>query len=296
MKIAFILFISLALCYNWAAGSEEVVGPRTNIDQNHSKSELQNRIDLLRTERDDALLEVANIRNQYSVLEENFENLSKSASKVSVDSQFHAESNHKISALESTVHKLKGEKQQLLEEIEELKEIIKGYENKHVSCKTDTGAQSTIVQQKAFEDALRRSQAAADSHIHAAAHLEAKVADFQLHIAKLVSEKDQLLVDFRATGAALSKSQKETQVMRDRYMLAAKKLDEQLVTIKELEVHHDHCRSQALHNDKEIAVLQLKLSRSPVQRAIKGLRQFSENLRNLLRWFGVHDLFFKPTK
>jgi chromosome segregation ATPase len=255
--------------------------------EENSVDELQKRLTLLSNEKEALLLENHEIKKRQTQLERNIEQLTKKSSYIlelgkleDRYAQLVTETSARTTLLTETITKLEGD---IISEKERSKKALA---EQLESLGGGTAVHDLQEKVRRLEEQSLTHQQNAEKYATLSAELDVKLSELRTALARITHERDQLLLDVRSAGGAVSKAQKEAHLTKDRFNAAQRRLEEQAVTIQELELHHDKCRAIAAEHESAVVALRAELSRSPLDRMLDGLRRFKSFVLRLLWWKG----------
>jgi cell division protein FtsB len=219
--------------------------------------ELLHTLALVTAEKESLQLENAEIKKRQTQLEKNIEHLTKKSSYIlelgkleDKYAQLVTETSMKTAMFTDTIARLESEL------TTEKEKSMRSLAEQSITAHNGVSVSEMKQQIAALEQQIQHMQANADTSTAVIADLEGKQTELRNMLARITQERDQLHLDLRSAGGAVTKAQKDTHIMKDRYLTAARRLDEQSVTIQELERHHDKCRELAQQQEATIAALQ----------------------------------------
>jgi uncharacterized small protein (DUF1192 family) len=219
--------------------------------------ELLHTLALVTAEKESLQLENAEIIKRQTQLEKNIEHLTKKSSYIlelgkleDKYAQLVTETSMRTAMFTDTIARLENEL------TTEKEKSVRSLAEQSTVAHSGVSVSEMKQQIFALEQQIKHMQANAGTSTAVIADLEGKQTELRNMLARVTQERDQLHLDLRSAGGAVTKAQKDTHIMKDRYLTAARRLDEQSVTIQELERHHDKCRELAQQQEVTIAALQ----------------------------------------
>jgi len=276
MRIPTIVSIAVLLCSVLNMSLSQEAGESTDRDV------LLAQISSLNAEKDSLVRENVEIKKSKSQLEKNIENLTKKSSYIlelgkleEKYAQLESDTYGKISNLTEALSKTEKERDQARSDAIKAAEV-------QPNAEIEAEVAALRAKTSSLENYIQKTDTSLGVCTASNADLEAKLNDVRMTLHRTIFERDQLHSDVRAAGTMVTKAQKETHMTKDRYVVAAKTINEQSNTIKELELHHDKCRVVTNQLESKIGVLQLQLGRNPFT-VFK--EKIGELARKVFGWF-----------
>ena len=249
-----------------------------------SIEELLQKVSNLQTEKETAVLENMEMKKRQSQLERNIEQLTRKSSYIQELGRMEDKYAHLVADSKSREAQLSDTIARLEAEIRTNKEQL---QNKTLNSQPILESGESAVELKArirhLEDTVFKLQDNADRSVTSTVELESQISELRTTLHKMTNERDLLLLDVRSAGGAVTKAQKEAHIVKDRYKAAMKRLDEQAVTIRELESHHDKCREVAAQQEQTVGALQRRIDSSAWQQFLQKLLRWRDFILRLLR-------------
>lgn len=222
MKVQFCLFVFL-LIVSCLMGQEEENSLKQNAlaSMEHVQSvdmqSLLDQIASLSMEKDSILRENAEIKKKQNQLEKNIEHLTKKSSYVlelaRVEEKYDllkSESDASAATLRNKITQLESERDEAKLEITRIRE-----RQPIVGESTDIKTLQNKI--RAHEETIARHQATNERLTQTVADLEKRITELQSALQHISMERDQLHMDVRSAGGAVTKAQKDAHVTKDRY-------------------------------------------------------------------------------
>jgi chromosome segregation ATPase len=279
-----LLILIVLLCALLCVSSDD---QSIQVVEENAVDELQKRLTALSNEKEALLLENNEIKKRQTQLERNIEQLTKKSSYIlelgkleDRYAQLVTETSARTNLLTETITRLEGD---IISEKERSKKALA---EQMESLGGGTAVHELQEKVRKLEEQAQTHQQNAEKYATLAAELDVKLSELRTALARITHERDQLLLDVRSAGGAVSKAQKEAHLTKDRYNAAQRRLEEQAVTIKELELHHDKCRALATEHETAVTALRAELDRSPFRALFQGLRRLKSFVLRVLFWKG----------
>lgn len=252
--------------------------------ENSERDQLLAQINSLNGEKDLLVRENAEIKKSKSQLERNIEQLTKKSSYIlelgkmeEKYAQLESDTYGKIATLTDVITKTERERDQARSD------AIKAAEYQpNVAIEAEVVA----LREKSYslENYIKKVDTSLGVCTASNGDLEIKLNEARTQLHRTILERDQLHNDVRSAGGMVSKAQKETFMTKDRYVIAAKTINEQANTIRELELHHDKCRVITNDLETKVSVLQKTLGRNPFTVFKEKLGELT---RKIFAWFNI---------